>query len=70
MVVMPIYTFRCLKCGREEDIDRPMEARNLSFYCSCGGETRRVYHPTGVIYRGIGFTTVDKRFDPTEDDYD
>lgn len=27
----------------------------------CGGELRRVFHPTGIIFRGTGFYKTDSR---------
>lgn len=68
---MPTYTFRCRNCGKVEDVERSIAARNLTWYCDCGGgEVERVYHFPHIVYRTAGFNAVDKRLEPTEDDFD
>lgn len=67
---MRTYVFKCTKCRNTEEVVRDTEARNLSWYCECGGEMRRVYLAPHIIYVPGGFYTTDKRLDPTQDDFD
>ena len=39
---MPIYDFAC-KCGRKDEVLRPMELASEPIPCECGGEMCRVY---------------------------
>ncbi len=59
-VVMPIYRFRCVRCGNEF---RELVARSdgSTVECpSCGGkEVMRLLPRFGVIYKGSGFYTTE-----------
>lgn len=66
---MPLYHYRCRRCGREFDrrqsfSDTPLTACELpegNGTRACGGEVRRVMHsvPTGFV--GEGFYRNDSR---------
>jgi putative FmdB family regulatory protein len=56
---MPIYTYKCDKCGRTFDMMvRPGENGRVNcIYCN--GEARRVFSPVGIIFKGSGFYSTD-----------
>ncbi len=66
---MPVYDFRCRKCGRESEVAHAMGAPHPTVCPECGGELDRVFHPVGITYRCSGFYHTDKVLsEPTEDD--
>ncbi len=56
---MPIYSYRCDKCG--ETFDKLVKpGGNGSMPCiHCESDTRRVYSPVGIIFKGSGFYSTD-----------
>ena len=56
---MPIYSYRCEKCG--ETFDKLVKpGGNGSVPCiHCKSETRRVFSPVGIIFKGSGFYSTD-----------
>lgn len=58
---MPIYSYKCTKCGKEYDKMRPFSDSDSSDICpNCGGEARRVFtEPGAVIYKGTGYYCTD-----------
>lgn len=57
---MPTYTYRCVKCARQEDISHGMNDE-YSDICVCGGEMRKVFVPNGIVFKGPGFYKTDSR---------
>ena len=56
---MPIYSYRCEKCG--ETFDKLVKpGGNGSMPCiHCKSDTRRVFSPVGIIFKGSGFYSTD-----------
>jgi putative FmdB family regulatory protein len=56
---MPIYSYRCDKCG--ETFDKLVKSGgNGCMPCiHCESDTRRVYSPVGIIFKGSGFYSTD-----------
>jgi len=41
---MPIYVFRCPRCGAEDELERSVKDRNKPVLCNlCGDDAERVY---------------------------
>ena len=57
---MPIYDFRCLKCGSVSSVSLPMGDESVPGCVGCGGETVRVFGLGGVSFSGSGFYSTDK----------
>ena len=56
---MPIYSYRCDKCGETFDM-LVKQGSNGSVPCiHCQSETRRVFSPVGIIFKGSGFYSTD-----------
>jgi len=52
---MPLYTYKCIECGEEEDIRRSMDDRNASIQHSCGTDMVRIMSiPQPPIMRATG----------------
>ena len=56
---MPIYSYKCTKCG--ETFDKLVKpGGNGSVPCDyCQSDTRRVFSPVGIIFKGSGFYSTD-----------
>lgn len=56
---MPIYSYKCKKCG--ETFDKLVKSgSNGSVPCvHCRADTRRVFSPVGIIFKGSGFYSTD-----------
>lgn len=39
---MPIYSYKCLKCEREFDVNKPMAEYDDPQECECGGDTKKL----------------------------
>lgn len=58
---MPTYDYQCRSCGVITEVVHSMLEDGPSACERCGGELRRVFHPTGIIFRGGGFYKTDSR---------
>lgn len=58
---MPTYDYQCRSCGTVTEVIHSMLEDGPSACERCGGELRRVLHPTGIIFRGSGFYKTDSR---------
>lgn len=58
---MPTYDYQCRQCGHTTEVIHSMLEDGPSACERCGGELRRVFHPTGIIFRGSGFYKTDSR---------
>ena len=58
---MPIYDFKCSKCGLkfEQLILKPNG--NQIKCISCGSDARKLISPVGIIFKGTGFYVTDTR---------
>lgn len=62
---MPVYTFRCRKCGEGVEIEHKINAPHPQTHKECGGRlVRSIVEGPDVVYKGSGFYTTDKRLDP------
>jgi putative FmdB family regulatory protein len=55
---MPIYEFKCKRCGELREIKtKPNDSK---FWCrACGGKMVRTWGTLGVIFKGSGFYSTD-----------
>ncbi len=53
---MPTYVYRCKRCGRIIEMERPFTESNAPPpKCECGSETARVFTPPLIQFIGPGF---------------
>lgn len=58
---MPSYDFRCVKCSTVREVTRSARDDSPVTCEECGGETKQVFHPVGVHFKGSGFHNTDNR---------
>ena len=58
---MPTYDYQCRSCGVITEVVHSMLDDGPTICELCGGQLRRVIHPTGIIFRGGGFYKTDSR---------
>jgi putative FmdB family regulatory protein len=58
---MPAYDFKCRDCGAVVETVRPATDDSAVPCPACGGETKRVFTPVGVHFKGGGFHSTDYR---------
>ncbi|MGI8871495.1 MAG: FmdB family zinc ribbon protein, partial [Candidatus Limnocylindria bacterium] len=58
---MPTYDYRCRSCGHTIEVIHSMLDKGPSSCGVCGGELKRVFYPTGIIFKGSGFYKTDSR---------
>jgi len=58
---VPTYDYQCRSCGTVTEVIHSMLEDGPTVCEACGGELRRVLHPTGIIFRGSGFYKTDSR---------
>jgi len=56
---MPIYGYRCGKCGHEFEILQKMSDAPLKTCPKCSGVLAKIPYPAGVIYKGSGYYSTD-----------
>lgn len=58
---MPTYDYQCRSCGFITEVVHSMLEDGPTECERCGGQLRRVFHPTGIIFKGGGFYKTDSR---------
>ncbi len=56
---MPIYSYRCRKCGKTFDKFQKVNGNGNTKCIYCNSETHRIYSPAGIIFKGSGFYSTD-----------
>lgn len=52
---MPIYSYRCSKCGNHSEIIHKSSDTSQHFCDICNAELERTISPVAVIFKGSGF---------------
>lgn len=58
---MPTYEYLCKNCGERFEKVQSFSARPLKTHDVCGGDLQKVFHPSGVVFKGPGFYATDSR---------
>jgi putative FmdB family regulatory protein len=58
---VPTYDYQCRSCGVITEVVHSMLDDGPTACERCGGQLRRVIHPTGIIFKGGGFYKTDSR---------
>jgi putative FmdB family regulatory protein len=58
---VPTYDYQCRNCGTITEVIHSMLEEGPTTCELCGNELRRVFHPTGIIFKGSGFYRTDSR---------
>lgn len=57
---MPIYEYRCTRCGHQFEVTHGV-GENVESCERCRAPVRRVFSPVGIIFKGPGFHVTDYR---------
>jgi putative FmdB family regulatory protein len=60
-IAVPTYDYQCRSCGFITEVIHSMLDEGPTACERCGGQLRRVIHPTGIIFKGGGFYKTDSR---------
>lgn len=58
---MPTYAYRCTSCANQFDIYQGFDEDRLTECPSCTGPVRKLFSPTGIVFKGSGFYRTDSR---------
>ena len=58
---MPLYDYKCGKCGHVFEVMQKITEEPLKFCPQCKGPIRRLISASGIIFKGSGFHTTDYR---------
>jgi putative FmdB family regulatory protein len=65
---MPTYVYRCARCEEEFDVFQSFSDKELTTHDGCGGDLRKVFHPSPIVFKGSGFYKTDSRTGGSSDD--
>jgi putative FmdB family regulatory protein len=60
---LPIYTFRCQKCGKDVEVEHRFDEPHPTQHGKCGGWLFRVYKVSEIVFKGSGFYSTDNRLE-------
>ena len=63
---MPAYDYRCTTCEKTFEVVRKHTSTSDEICPACGGATKRIFTPVGVVFKGSGFHNTDYRNRPSE----
>ena len=58
---MPTYEYACTNCGQHVEVFQRISDEPMTVCGVCGGPLRKVFHPTGIVFKGSGFYSTDSR---------
>ena len=58
---MPLYEYRCQKCGEEYEKREGFDAPARQRCPTCRGAALRVFHAPPIVFKGSGFYVTDNR---------
>ena len=58
---MPIYEYACTNCGERTEAKQGFEDPPLEKCPHCGGHLRKLYSPVGIVFKGSGFYSTDRK---------
>ncbi|MDQ5873765.1 MAG: FmdB family transcriptional regulator [Actinomycetota bacterium] len=58
---MPIYEYACTACGERTEAKQSFDDSPLQECPVCGGKLRKLYSPVGIVFKGSGFYSTDKK---------
>lgn len=58
---MPTYEYLCQECGERLEVFQKFTDKALKTHPSCGGPLQKVFHASGVVFKGSGYYINDSR---------
>lgn len=56
---MPLYDYKCSKCGYIFEVQQRITEEPLRHCPKCKGDIKRLISPAGIIFKGSGFHVTD-----------
>jgi len=56
---MPLYDYRCHKCGETFEVLQKFSDEPLKTHVACGGEVERLISPPALQFKGTGWYVTD-----------
>jgi putative FmdB family regulatory protein len=56
---MPIYEYKCHKCGQKFEVRRRISAEPLKTHADCGGEVEQLISAPALHFKGTGWYVTD-----------
>ena len=56
---MPLYDYKCEKCGYIFEVQQRITEEPLKHCPKCKGHIKRLISPAGIIFKGSGFHVTD-----------
>lgn len=58
---MPTYEYQCRRCGERMEVFQKFSDKPLRVHAECGGDLQKVFHPSGIVFKGSGYYVTDSR---------
>lgn len=58
---MPTYEYLCQECGERLEVFQKFTDKTLTVHPDCGGPLQKIFHASGVVFKGSGYYTTDSR---------
>jgi putative FmdB family regulatory protein len=58
---MPTYVYRCDACDETFEVFQSFSDKAITTHEGCGGDVKKVFQPSGVVFKGPGFYKTDSR---------
>jgi len=58
---MPTYEYLCQNCGQRLEVFQKFSAKSLRVHDECGGALQKIFHASGVVFKGSGYYVTDSR---------
>ena len=65
---MPLYDYKCTKCGHIFEVQQKISEEPLKYCPVCKGPIKRLISPAGIIFKGSGFHITDYRRKPHKEE--
>jgi len=58
---MPTYEYLCQECGERLEVFQKFTDKTLTVHPGCGGPLQKIFHASGVVFKGSGYYVTDSR---------
>lgn len=58
---MPTYEYLCQECGERLEVFQKFTDKTLTVHPACGGRLQKIFHASGVVFKGSGYYVTDSR---------
>lgn len=58
---MPTYEYACKNCDETFEVFQSFSDKPLKNHETCGGDLQKVFHASGIVFKGGGFYATDSK---------